>query len=143
PAWDYNAPPFLGTKETPTIPQDNGGNLESEHLCPGGRPDSTIRLQAALLLPTHDSRLGLRPITAINASADLLLNLLNRGPVLRPIPGMNRVALVLRVIEVALRKRVRGRLRRGTFTLPLEPVLLGLSPRVLTGHSVYSDADLL
>src|SRR5699024_10280831 len=49
----------------------------SEHLRPGGRPDSTIRLQAALLLPTHDSRLGLRPITAINASADLLLNLLN------------------------------------------------------------------
>src|SRR5699024_3563140 len=74
----------------------------SEHLRPGGRPDSTIRLQAALLLPTHDSRLSLRPITAINASADLLLNLPNRSPVLSPVPGMNSVALVLRVIEVTL-----------------------------------------
>src|SRR5699024_5045730 len=44
---------------------------------------------------------------------------------------------------VALRKRVRGRLRRGTFTLPLEPVLLGLSPGVLTGHAVNLDTDLL
>src|SRR5699024_2837966 len=143
PPWVYNAPPFLGTRKTPTIPQDNGGNLESEHLRPSGRPDSTIRLQAALLLPTHDSRLGLRPITAINASADLLLNLLNRGPVLRPIPRMNRVALVFRVVEVALRKRVRGRLRRGTFTLPLEPVLLRLRPRVLPRHAVNRDTDLL
>src|SRR5699024_6536969 len=115
----------------------------SEHLRPGGRPDSTIRLQAMLLLPTHHSSLSLRPITSINASADLLLNLLNRGPVLRPIPRMNRVALVLRVIEVPLRQRVRGRLRRGTFTLPLEPVLLSLSPRVLTGHAVNLDTDLL
>src|SRR5699024_10254431 len=143
PPWVYNAPPFLGTRKTPTIPQDNGGNLESEHLRPSGRPDSTISLQAALLLPTHDSRLGLRPITAINASADLLLNLLNRGPVLRPIPRMNRVALVFRVVEVALRKRVRGRLRRGTFTLPLEPVLLRLGPGVLPRHAVNLDTDLL
>src|SRR5699024_1619954 len=59
------------------------------------------------------------------------------------IPRMNRVALVFRVVEVALRKRVRGRLRRGTFTLPLEPVLLSLSPRVLTGHAVNLDTDLL
>src|SRR5699024_1406433 len=116
---------------------------ESEHLRPSGRANSTISLQAMLLLPTHDSRLRLRPITAINASADLLLNLLNRGPVLRPIPRMNRVALVFRVVEVALRKRVRGRLRRGTFTLPLQPILFGLSPRVLPRHSVNLDTDLL
>src|SRR5699024_143012 len=114
----------------------------SEHLRPGGRPDSTIRLQAALLLPTHDSRLGLRPITAINASADLLLNLLNRGPVLRPIPGMNRVALVFRVVEVALRKRVWGGLRR-LLPLPLEPVFLGLGPGVFPGHAVNLATDLL
>src|SRR5699024_8818870 len=115
----------------------------SEHLRPSGRPDSTIRLQAMLLLPTHDSRLGLRPITAINASADLLLNLLNRDPVLRPIPRMNRVALVFRVVEVTLGQRERVRLRRGALTLPLEPVLLGLSPRVFPGHAVNLDTDLL
>src|SRR5699024_2250625 len=125
-----------------TIPKDDGGNLESEHLRPSGRADSTIRLQATLLLPTHDSRLSLRPITAINASADLLLNLPNRSPVLRPIPRMNRVALVFRVIEVALRQRVRGGLRR-LLPLPLEPVLLRLSPRVLPGHAVNLDTDLL
>src|SRR5699024_4463443 len=50
----------------------------SEHLRPGGRPDSTIRLQAALLLPTHNSSLGLIAVASVNASADLLLNLLNR-----------------------------------------------------------------
>src|SRR5699024_4140928 len=89
------------------------------------------------------SRLGLNAVTSVNASADLLLNLLNRGPVLRPIPRMNRVALVFRVVELALRKRVRGTLRRGTLTLPLEPVLLPLGPRVLPGHAVNLDTDLL
>src|SRR5699024_810298 len=72
----------------------------------------------------------------------LLLNLLNRGPVLRPIPRMNRVALVFRVVEVALRKRVRGRLR-SLLPLPLEPVLLRLGPGVFPGHSVNLDTDLL
>src|SRR5699024_1427248 len=115
----------------------------SEHLRPSGRPDSTIRLQAMLLLPTHNSSLSLRAITTVYTSADLLLNLLNRGPVLRPIPRMNRVALVFRVVEVALRKRVRGRLRRGTFTLPLEPVLLRLGPRVLPRHADHLDTGLL
>src|SRR5699024_11187999 len=114
----------------------------SEHLRPSGRPDSTIRLQAMLLLPTHDSRLSLRPITAINASADLLLNLLNRGPVLRPIPGMHRATAILRVIEVALRQRVRGGLGR-LLPLPLQPILFGLSPRVLPRHAVNLDTDLL
>src|SRR5690625_4805410 len=114
----------------------------SEHLRPSGRPDSTIRLQAMLLLPTHDSRLSFRPITAINASADLLLNLPNRRPVLRPIPRMNRVALVFRVVEVALRKRVCGGLGR-LLPLPLQPILFGLSPGVLTGHAVNLDTDLL
>src|SRR5699024_7885675 len=71
-----------------------------------------------------------------------LLNLLNRGPVLRPIPRMNRVALVLRVIEVALRQRVRGGLGR-LLPLPLQPILFGLSPGVLTGHAVNLDTDLL
>src|SRR5699024_3616961 len=99
-----------------------------------------VSLQTMLLLPTHDSRLSLHAIAAVYASADLLLNLLNRGPVLRPIPRMNRVTLVLRVIEVTLRQRVRGRLRRGTFTLPLEPVLLRLGPRVLPRHAVNLDA---
>src|SRR5699024_3689570 len=103
---------------------------------------STVSLQTMLLLPTHDSRLSFRPITAINASADLLLNLPNRRPVLRPIPRMNRVALVFRVIEVALRKRVCGGLRR-LLPLPLEPVLLRLSPRVFPRHAVNLDTDLL
>src|SRR5699024_6109737 len=105
-------------------------------------PDSTIRLQTMLLLPTHHSSLGLRAVASVNASADLLLNLLNRGPVLRPIPRMNRVALVFRVVEVALRKRVCGGLRR-LLPLPLEPVLLRLSPRVFPRHAVNLDTDLL
>src|SRR5699024_7522308 len=34
-------------------------------------------------------------------------------------------------------------LRLLALTLPLEPVLLSLSPRVLPGHSVHLDTDLL
>src|SRR5699024_4093525 len=88
------------------------------------------------------SSLGLRPITAINTSANLLLNLLNRGPVLRPIPRMNRVALVFRVVEVALRKRVCGGLRR-LLPLPLQPILFGLSPGVLPGPAFNLDTARL
>src|SRR5699024_12202773 len=109
-------------------------DVGSEHLRPGIGSDSTVSLQAMLLLPTHDSRLSFRPITAINASADLLLNLPNRRPVLRPIPRMNRVALVFRVVEVALRKRVCGGLRRGTIMLPHEHVLLSHSPLCINTH---------
>src|SRR5699024_5484146 len=83
-----------------------------------------------------------RPITAINASADLLLNLPNRRPILRPITGMNSRAAVLRVIEVTLRQRVRGGLS-SLLPLPLQPILFGLSPGVLTGHAVNLDTDLL
>src|SRR5699024_1126417 len=108
PTMGLKCPTVFGHKGNPHHPAGQWGvtSTTSEHLRPSGRPNSTIRLQTMLLLPTHDSRLSLRPITAINASADLLLNLLNRGPVLRPIPRMNRVALVFRVVEVALRKRV-------------------------------------
>src|SRR5699024_8773733 len=42
-----------------------------------------------------------------------------------------------------LGQRERVRLRRGALTLPLEPVLLGLSPRVFPGHAVNLDTDLL
>src|SRR5699024_1051615 len=105
--------------------------------------NGTVCLQTMLLLPTHDSRLSLHAIAAVYASADLLLNLPNRRPVLRPIPRMNSVALVLRVIAVTLRQRVRVRLRRGTLKLLPEPVLLRLSPRVLPRHSVNLDTNLL
>src|SRR5699024_11255955 len=54
PSWVYNAPPFLGTKETPTIPQDDGGNLDNvrtssprwtarQHRQPSGRASSANR----------------------------------------------------------------------------------------------------
>src|SRR5699024_12318174 len=95
-------PPHFASHTTATIPQDNGGNLASEHVRPRGRPDSTVRLQAMLLLPAHDSGLSVRAIAAINTSADPLLDLPNRRPLLRPLPRMNRVALVFRVIEVPL-----------------------------------------
>src|SRR5699024_11883190 len=77
--------------------------------------DSSIGLESVLLLPLHDSRLGLNAVAAVNASADLALDLADRGTIRLPVSRVDSVALVLGVVEEIGRAscRERGRRERG------------------------------
>src|SRR5699024_8528160 len=107
------------------------------HRLPRIDAHGAIDLDAVLLLPALHSGLRLLAVAAVDAGADLLLDLADRRTIRLPVARMDGRTLVLGVVEVALGQRERGPLARCRL---LRLPAIDDSPRLVADHAVRGEA---